>query len=161
MGSKSTLLISTSFLLFFTTTTTTIVQLSFAQILGNNLDHPQSDSDCTGRWIHIRRLPPSFNRDLLSNCSDYPLFDDFYPHLANNGLSQKTHNLSHSWYRTDSLMLELIFHRQMLEYPCLASYPQSADASTSPTTSASTPSAISTAPITIPAPRRALICSIF
>ncbi|KAM1330960.1 hypothetical protein ACFX13_044286 [Malus domestica] len=74
------------------------------------------------------------------------MFDDFCPHLASNGLSQKTHNLSHSWYRTDPLMLELIFHRRMPKYPCLASDPQSADASTSHTTPTSTPSAIFTAP---------------
>ncbi|KAM2583669.1 hypothetical protein TB2_044754 [Malus domestica] len=128
MAFKSSLLISTFFLLFFFSITTTTVRLCSAQIPRNNLDRPQSNSDCTGRWIHIRRLPPSFNLDLLSDCSGYPLFDDFYPYLANNGLGQKTHNLSHSWYRTDPLMLELIFHRRMLEYPCLASNPQFADA---------------------------------
>ncbi|KAM1352564.1 hypothetical protein ACFX14_032209 [Malus domestica] len=128
-SSKSTLLITTSFLLFFfSSTTTTTIRLSSAQVPRNNLDPSQSDSDCTGRWIHIRRLPPAFNLDLLSNCSGYGLFDDFCPYLANHGLGQKTHNLSHSWYRTDPLMLELIFHRRMLEYPCLTSDPQSADA---------------------------------
>ncbi|CAN6583570.1 unnamed protein product [Malus baccata var. baccata] len=43
-------------------------------------------------------------------------------------------------------MLELIFHRRMLKYPCLASDPQSTNASTSPTTPVSTPSSIFTAP---------------
>ncbi|KAF3637746.1 putative adenine phosphoribosyltransferase 1, chloroplastic-like [Capsicum annuum] len=86
------------------------------------------ETDCTNRWIHIRRLPPQFNLDLLSNCSEYPLFDDFCPYLANHGLGKKTHNKSHSWYRTDPFMLELIFHRRMLEYPCLTSDPSLANA---------------------------------
>ncbi|PHT58127.1 hypothetical protein CQW23_00490 [Capsicum baccatum] len=85
-------------------------------------------TDCTNRWIHIRRLPPQFNLDLLSNCSEYPLFDDFCPYLANYGLGKKTHSKSHSWYRTDPFMLELIFHRRMLEYPCLTSDPSLANA---------------------------------
>ncbi|KAI4345427.1 hypothetical protein L6164_012553 [Bauhinia variegata] len=90
----------------------------------------QSDGtvDCSNRWIHIRRLPTRFNLDLLANCSEYPLFGDFCPYLANHGLGQKTHNHSYSWYRTDNLMLELIFHRRMLEYPCLTEDPNFADA---------------------------------
>ncbi|GMN32676.1 hypothetical protein TIFTF001_003785 [Ficus carica] len=88
-----------------------------------------SDKDeCSNRRIHIRRLPPRFNLDLLANCSEYPLSGDFCPFLTNHGLGQKTHNRSHSWYRTDPLMLELLFHRRMLEYPCLTPDPSSADA---------------------------------
>ncbi|KAL3645339.1 putative xyloglucan galactosyltransferase gt19 [Castilleja foliolosa] len=86
------------------------------------------ESDCTNRWIHIRHLPPEFNLDLLTNCSEYPLFDNFCPYISNYGLGQKTHNSSHSWYRTDPFMLELIFHRRMLEYPCLTPDPNLADA---------------------------------
>ncbi|KAI4317600.1 hypothetical protein L6164_025459 [Bauhinia variegata] len=90
----------------------------------------QSDRtvDCTDGWIHIRRLPTRFNLDLLGNCSEYPLFVNFCPYLANHGFGQKTHNHSYSWYRTDALMLELIFHRRMLEYPCLTEDPNFADA---------------------------------
>ncbi|OWM88393.1 probable xyloglucan galactosyltransferase GT19 [Punica granatum] len=85
--------------------------------------------DCTGRRIHIRRLPPRFNADLLANCSAYPLFtDSFCPYTANHGLGLKTHNRSQSWYRTDPLLLELLFHRRMLEYPCLTPDPSVADA---------------------------------
>lgn len=86
------------------------------------------ETDCTNKWIHIRHLPPQFNLDLLSNCSEYPLFDNFCPYLPNHGLGQKTHNKSHSWYRTDPFMLELVFHRRMLEYPCLTSDPSHANA---------------------------------
>ncbi|CAL0307227.1 unnamed protein product [Lupinus luteus] len=86
------------------------------------------ENECKKRWIYIRKLPPRFNLDLLGKCSEYPLLDNFCPYLANHGLGQKTHNRSHSWYRTDPLMLELIFHRRMLEYPCLTQDPFSADA---------------------------------
>ncbi|XP_051136901.1 probable xyloglucan galactosyltransferase GT19 [Andrographis paniculata] len=86
------------------------------------------ESDCANRWIHIRHLPPKFNRNLLANCSEYPVFGDFCPYISNHGLGQKTHNSTHSWYRTDPFMLELIFHRRMLEYPCLTSDPKQANA---------------------------------
>lgn len=56
------------------------------------------------------------------------MLDDLCPFLANHGLGQKTHNHSHSWYRTDPSMLELIFHRRMLEYPCLTQDPLQANA---------------------------------
>ncbi|KAJ1395206.1 Exostosin-like [Sesbania bispinosa] len=87
-----------------------------------------AEKGCEKRWIHIRKLPSKFNLDLLANCSEYEIFDDLCPYLANHGLGQKTHNRSHSWYRTDPSMLELIFHRRMLEYPCLTEDPASADA---------------------------------
>ncbi|KAH7549587.1 hypothetical protein JRO89_XS13G0052900 [Xanthoceras sorbifolium] len=86
------------------------------------------ESDCTNRWIHIRRLPSSFNLDLLTNCSEYSLYDNFCPYLLNHGLGPKTHNRSHSWYRTDPFLLELVFHRRMLEYPCLTQDPTLANA---------------------------------
>ncbi|KAJ4950161.1 hypothetical protein NE237_026993 [Protea cynaroides] len=87
-----------------------------------------SNSECKGRWIHIRKLPSRFNLDLLTNCSAYPIYDDFCPYLANHGLGHKTHNRSHSWYRTDPSMLELLFHRRILEYPCLTPDPSLANA---------------------------------
>ncbi|CAK7355809.1 unnamed protein product [Dovyalis caffra] len=86
------------------------------------------ETDCRNRWIHVRRLPPRFNLDLLPNCSEYPLFENFCPYLANHGLGPKTHHKSQSWYRTNPLLLELIFHRRMLEYPCLTSDPNQANA---------------------------------
>ncbi|KDP25633.1 hypothetical protein JCGZ_20789 [Jatropha curcas] len=91
---------------------------------------PQSliETDCTNRWIHIRRLPSRFNLDLLTNCSEYTLIEDFCPYLANHGLGPKTHNRSQSWYRSDPLLLEVTFHRRMLEYPCLTADPNLATA---------------------------------
>ncbi|GMH01607.1 hypothetical protein Nepgr_003446 [Nepenthes gracilis] len=85
--------------------------------------------DCTNRWIYIRQLPSRFNLDLLTSCSNYyPLYDDFCPYIANHGLGQATHNRSKSWFRTDPHMLEVSFHRRILEYPCLTSVPETADA---------------------------------
>lgn len=97
---------------------------AFAHQFGSK---PVSDPfNCTDKWIHIRNLPSPFNLDLLTNCSEYPIYDDFCPYLENYGIGPKTHNRSHSWYRTDPYMLEVFFHRRMLEYPCLT--PNPADA---------------------------------
>ena len=111
---------------FSTTTATTTVLLTIFSLLWAA---QAQDSDCNGRWIHVRKLPPRFNFDLPSNCSSYmPLSDDLCPFLANQGLGHKTHNRSHSWYRTDPRLLELIFHRRILEYPCLTADPTVANA---------------------------------
>ncbi|CAK9146946.1 unnamed protein product [Ilex paraguariensis] len=110
-----TITAATLFFLLLTTTTTTAQDFDL-------------ESECTNKWIYIRPLPPQFNVDPLSNCSEYPIFDNFCPYVSNHGLGQKTHNKSHSWYRTDPFMLELVFHRRMLEYPCLTFDPNSANA---------------------------------
>ncbi|KAK9143209.1 hypothetical protein Syun_012609 [Stephania yunnanensis] len=85
--------------------------------------------ECWGRRIHIRKLPPRFNLDLLRNCSQFrPIYPSFCPHLANHGLGPTTHNRTLSWHRTDPSMLELLFHRRLLDYPCLTPDPLLADA---------------------------------
>uniref|UniRef100_A0A2P2P158 Catalytic n=1 Tax=Rhizophora mucronata TaxID=61149 RepID=A0A2P2P158_RHIMU len=86
------------------------------------------ETGCANRRIYIRRLPERFNLDLLTKCSEYPLIESFCSYLPNHGLGPKTHNRSHSWYRTDPLLMELTFHRRMLEYPCLTSDPNLANA---------------------------------
>ncbi|KAK9079601.1 hypothetical protein SSX86_001274 [Deinandra increscens subsp. villosa] len=117
-----------------TTTTTTAVLLFLLLITISPSPTLQQqsdlDSDCTNRWIHIRHLPSRFNFDILSNCSaaHHPFSDDLCPYLPNHGLGPKTHNQSHSWFRTDPSLLELFFHRRMLEYPCLTADPSAADA---------------------------------
>ncbi|KAF8379260.1 hypothetical protein HHK36_028693 [Tetracentron sinense] len=107
--------------------------LFFSFFFLSTLLYSQSDlesdtSECKGRWIYIRELPSRFNLDLLSNCSNYPIYTNFCPYLANHGLGHKTHKNSHSWYRTDPFMLELLFHRRILEYPCLSPNPNTSDA---------------------------------
>ncbi|KAM7491249.1 hypothetical protein LguiA_034170 [Lonicera macranthoides] len=109
-------------------TTSTIFLLFSLLILIVKSQPSDLESECANRWIYIKPLPPQFNLDLLSNCSEYQLFENFCPYIANHGLGQKTHNKSRSWYRTDPHMLEIIFHRRMLEYPCLTSDPNNADA---------------------------------
>ncbi|KAJ8644640.1 hypothetical protein MRB53_006388 [Persea americana] len=96
------------------------------RVTGNKLLHLAASAAaglqqlwCYGHWIYIRNLPSRFNVDLLAHCSDYPMYRDFCPYITNHGLGPKTFTGSHKWYRTQPHMLELIFHRQMLEYPCL------------------------------------------
>ncbi|KAI3792338.1 hypothetical protein L2E82_06215 [Cichorium intybus] len=115
-----------------TTTSTMLLLLLVLTVFPSATLQQQSDldSDCTNRWIHIRHLPSRFNLDILTNCSTahHPFSDDFCPYISNHGLGTKTHNQSHSWFRTDPSLLELFFHRRMLEYPCLTADPAAADA---------------------------------
>lgn len=93
-----------------------------------------ASGECDGRRIHIRDLPSQFNSDLLLACdsSSFPLLgssSNFCASLSDHGLGPRTHNRSRSWYRTDSHRgLEPLFHRRMLEYPCLVPDPSLADA---------------------------------
>ncbi|GAA0164851.1 glycosyltransferase [Lithospermum erythrorhizon] len=112
-----------------TRSTTTIILLLLSTTSATIINqYPYQEQDCTNKWIFIRQLPPRFNVDLLTNCSSYPLFNNFCPYLPNHGLGHKTHNKTHSWFRTDPLMLEVIFHHRMLEYPCLTTNPNLATA---------------------------------
>ncbi|VAH96023.1 unnamed protein product [Triticum turgidum subsp. durum] len=89
---------------------------------------------CAGRRIHVRRLPPRFNTDLLRHCdgafplADHPGATPACASLANHGLGPRTHNRSRSWYRTDARLLEPFFHRRLLDRACLADDPARADA---------------------------------
>ncbi|XP_062205950.1 probable xyloglucan galactosyltransferase GT19 [Phragmites australis] len=93
---------------------------------------------CAGRRIHIRHLPPRFNAHLLRHCGAdaFPLADPSAAatssppceSLANHGLGPRTHPRSRSWYRTDPRLLEVFFHRRILERDCLADDPAHADA---------------------------------
>ncbi|KQK24126.1 probable xyloglucan galactosyltransferase GT19 [Brachypodium distachyon] len=89
---------------------------------------------CAGRRVHIRRLPPRFNTDLLGHCStafplaDHPSSTPSCASLANHGLGPRTHNRTRSWHRTDGRLLEPFFHRRVLDLPCLAADPAAADA---------------------------------
>lgn len=92
---------------------------------------------CAGRRIHIRRLPPRFNAHLLRHCdAGFPLADPSTPatssppceSLVNHGLGPRTHSSSRSWYRTDTRLLEVFFHRRVAERGCLVADPALADA---------------------------------
>ncbi|KAF8728058.1 hypothetical protein HU200_018634 [Digitaria exilis] len=98
-------------------------------------DAPDS---CAGRRIHIRRIPPRFNTDLLRHCGadTFPLTDASAAatsappceSLANHGLGPRTHPRSRSWYRTDARLMEPFLHRRVLERECLVDDPAHADA---------------------------------
>ncbi|KAL6641439.1 hypothetical protein ACP70R_019620 [Stipagrostis hirtigluma subsp. patula] len=112
-----------------------ILLISVAAVYGAGAGEPDP---CSGRRIHIRRLPPRFNTDLLRHCGGdaFPLADPSAAatspptceSLANHGLGPRTHPRSRSWYRTDARLLEPFFHRRILERDCLADDPASADA---------------------------------
>ncbi|KAH1115642.1 hypothetical protein J1N35_009020 [Gossypium stocksii] len=118
----------THFILLLLVNLASSQQISNTESSSSTTTNPTTTEDCNNRWIYIRNLPSRFNLDLLTNCSEYPIFDNFCPYLANHGLGQKTHTKSRSWYRTDPLLLELIFHRRILEYPCLTNDPNVANA---------------------------------
>ncbi|KAL6905308.1 hypothetical protein ACP4OV_002909 [Aristida adscensionis] len=112
-----------------------LLLISLAAVCGAGTAAPDP---CSGRRIHIRRLPPRFHADLLRHCGAeaFPLADPSAAttspppceSLANHGLGPRTHPRSRSWHRTDARLLEPFFHRRVLERGCLADDPAHADA---------------------------------
>ncbi|KAK3157089.1 hypothetical protein QOZ80_2AG0116020 [Eleusine coracana subsp. coracana] len=110
-----------------------LILLTVAAVSGDDDADP-----CAGRRIHIRRLPPRFNTDLLRHCgaASFPLSDPSSSatsappceSLANHGLGPRTHPRTRSWYRTDPRLFEAFFHRRVQEMGCLAADPADADA---------------------------------
>ncbi|KAL5225864.1 hypothetical protein ABZP36_012503 [Zizania latifolia] len=92
---------------------------------------------CAGCRIHIRRIPPRFNAHLLRHCdAAFSLADPSAAatsappceSLVNHGLGPRTHTSSRSWYRTDTRLLEVFFHRRIEERACVVDDPAHADA---------------------------------
>ncbi|GLJ29547.1 hypothetical protein SUGI_0582770 [Cryptomeria japonica] len=85
-------------------------------------------SICQGRRIYMYNLPEKFNSLLLKNCSGQIVpWLNFCPHAQNDGFGSAIGNHS-GWYASDLYMVELVFHRRMMEYPCLVDSMESADA---------------------------------
>eukprot|EP01018_Ginkgo_biloba_P037609 Gb_07528 [translate_table: standard] len=84
-------------------------------------------SECDGRRIYMHELPPEFNTLSLNQCEAYDSWVNFCPHDKNWGFGEKTHRRSKSWYRTDAFMVEIIFHKRMMHYPCLTFSAEEAD----------------------------------
>eukprot|EP01018_Ginkgo_biloba_P001510 Gb_17818 [translate_table: standard] len=95
---------------------------------GDNIRNVFSRTSCEGRRIYMYNLPPRFNSLVLQNCSKKMVpWLDFCAHTENNSFGKAIPDRT-GWYATDCYMLELIFHTRMLNYPCLASSPEVADA---------------------------------
>ena len=81
---------------------------------------------CGGRGVFVYDLPPKFNKDLFSRCSDIlpwaSLCDDFY----NEGMGQPVPELGEGWYATYMFSLEIIFHSRILSHPCRVQNPDDA-----------------------------------
>ncbi|CAK9192193.1 unnamed protein product, partial [Sphagnum troendelagicum] len=81
----------------------------------------------------MHELPSSFNTDLLAKCNR-GLADwiDFCDHWLNEGFGKRIEESSSSsfphWYATNNYLLEVIFHRRMVTYPCRTLIPSKADA---------------------------------
>jgi hypothetical protein len=73
---------------------------------------------CEGRRVFVHELPTSFNTDLLQRCNK-GLADwiDFCDHWVNDGFGQRVDNPEH-WYATNNYLLEVMFHRRIVTYPC-------------------------------------------
>ncbi|GLJ29546.1 hypothetical protein SUGI_0582760 [Cryptomeria japonica] len=106
--------------------------VSLMYMSSNNEFHVQSGSfasgTCQGKRIYMYNLPDKFNTLILKNCSGQIVpWLNFCPHAQNDGFGSAIANHS-GWYASDLYMVELVFHRRMMEYPCLVDSMEAADA---------------------------------
>ncbi|KAH9300272.1 hypothetical protein KI387_011855 [Taxus chinensis] len=73
-------------------------------------------------------LPEKFNTLLLKNCSrEIVPWLDFCAHVQNGGFGRAVENTT-GWFATDLYMAEVVFHKRMMGYSCLAKSMEEADA---------------------------------
>eukprot|EP00250_Pteridium_aquilinum_P021396 c25108_g1_i2 orf=3-2024(-) len=83
-----------------------------------------SSSECRFGYIYVYDLPPTFNHDIISNCTALNPWLDVCPTLSNGGLGESLGEASPlgqtgSWYISDQFMAEMVFHNRILQHPCL------------------------------------------
>ncbi|EFJ20708.1 galactosyltransferase-like protein [Selaginella moellendorffii] len=124
-------LVSGMALLFFRNSSPgTREQTSQELSLGKN----SSVDGCKGKRVFVYNLPSEFNSQLLERCnSGIVNWLNFCDHVSNDGFGQPVPQefeplLGKGWYKTDSYMLEVIFHRRMASYECLTDDPARANA---------------------------------
>ncbi|KAH8975967.1 hypothetical protein BDL97_01G188700 [Sphagnum fallax] len=82
----------------------------------------------------MHELPSSFNTDLLAKCNrGLEDWIDFCDHWRKEGFGKWIVETSSSssfphWYAINNYLLEVIFHRRMVTYPCRILIPSKADA---------------------------------
>ncbi|GAB4856860.1 hypothetical protein Ancab_014779 [Ancistrocladus abbreviatus] len=78
----------------------------------------KNHSGCEGRGIYVYDLPPKFNKDLISQCSDMMTWMDFCKFFTNDAFGEPVAELGPGWYNTHQYSLEPIFHSRVLKHPC-------------------------------------------
>ncbi|XP_039121977.1 xyloglucan galactosyltransferase KATAMARI1 homolog [Dioscorea cayenensis subsp. rotundata] len=91
-----------------------------------HITNSHQPTSCTGRYIFIHQLPPSFNSDILSNCCKNLSNATTHTCLffSNSGLGlplDDDGDASSGWFNTDQFSLDIIFHHRMTNYECLTS----------------------------------------
>eukprot|EP00249_Psilotum_nudum_P001166 c13512_g1_i1 orf=117-1913(+) len=92
-----------------------------------------ASSRCEFGRIYVYNLPSVFNSDLIANCSSLNPWNNICGSLAKDGLGETLGDSSPlgqegSWYATDQFTSEIIFHRRMLQHPCVTDNPDLASA---------------------------------
>ncbi|XP_052209971.1 xyloglucan-specific galacturonosyltransferase 1-like [Diospyros lotus] len=94
-------------------------QLKLHRSWASNSNQAPATTTCTGgRGIYVYELPPKFNKDLMSQCSDMIPWSDLCKFLSNQALGEPIPELGKGWYQTHQYSLEPIFHSRVLKHPC-------------------------------------------
>ncbi|XP_057848479.2 xyloglucan galactosyltransferase XLT2 [Cryptomeria japonica] len=92
------------------------------------------NASCELGLVYVYNLPPVFNTDLLKNCSTLSPWNSFCPAIVNFGYGDVIRRPKlqaeerGTWYKTDQFTGEIIFHKKLMEHPCVTDKPHLARA---------------------------------
>lgn len=97
---------------------------------------PRVSDQCELGKIYVYDLPKALNEDLLQNCHELNPWGSRCDMLLNDGFGRQANalngvvpeNLVPAWHWTDQFVLEIIFHRRILNHRCRTLEPESAAA---------------------------------
>lgn len=78
----------------------------------------QSHKNCDDKGIYVYELPPKFNKDILTQCSDMFPWANLCKYFSNDAFGEPIQKLGKGWYQTHQYTLEPIFHSRVLKHPC-------------------------------------------
>ncbi|MCO5564077.1 hypothetical protein L7F22_017733 [Adiantum nelumboides] len=90
-----------------------------------------ASSRCSYGYVYVYDLPLLYNRDIIANCTALNVYTNVCDTLLNSGLGPLLGDAAPlgqvgSWFRTDQFTAEIMFHKRMLQHPCLTDIPEQA-----------------------------------
>lgn len=105
-----------------------------AKNVSTEINGVAKNASCELGLVYVYSLPDVFNSDLLKNCSSLSVWHSLCPAIVNSGFGELVTSSilpveqEGAWYKTDQFTGEIMFHKKILEHPCVTDRPELAKA---------------------------------
>lgn len=92
------------------------------------------NASCELGLVYVYSLPDVLNSGLIKNCSSLSIWNSLCSAVVNSGFGELItsprlpEDQQGAWYKTDQFTGEIMFHKKMLEHPCVTDRPEMATA---------------------------------